>query len=157
MAFTCNAHVSINLWIMDLHWMPHSNQNTKANIESYHGVLKRWFSSKTKVLKECHIDWLVWRLITIVAWHYMHQMEMNRWQFIVNKVVAQLVAANVKNGLLIPHVNVIHSTLVGEDNVCAWMAWSWHHLGVIHNLHCPFTKYASCTFKWALRGNLCKW
>ncbi len=54
--------------------------------------------------------------------------------------------ASVKNGLLILHVNVIHSTLVGENNACARMVWSQQHLGVIHNLHCPFTKYASCTF-----------
>jgi hypothetical protein len=47
-------------------------------------------------------------------------MKMKRWGF-KNKVVAQLVAINVGKTLLIPHTNVIHQTLVGEDNVSAWM------------------------------------
>jgi len=71
---------------------------------------------------------------------------MKRLRFIKNKIVA----------LLIPHTDVIHQTLVGEDNVNAWMVWSQPRLGVIYNIHAPFTKYASCTCEWALHGNLCK-
>ncbi len=57
-------------------------------------------------------------------------------------------------------VNLTHQcdsqTLVGEDNVNAWMMQSQPHLGVIYNIHALFTKYASCTCEWALHGNLCK-
>lgn len=42
---------------------------------------------------------------------------MKRWRFIKNKIVAQLVATSVEKTLLIPHTDVIHQTLVGEDNV----------------------------------------
>jgi hypothetical protein len=52
--------------------VPHSNQDTQANIEFYHGALKCWFSFETKGLRGCHVDWLLWGLTTIVAQHYMH-------------------------------------------------------------------------------------
>jgi hypothetical protein len=81
---------------------------------------------------------------------------MKRWRFIKNKIVAQLVVTSVEKTLLIPHTNVIHHALVGEDNVNAWMVRSQPHPGVIYNIHAPFIKYASCTCKWALHGNLCK-
>jgi hypothetical protein len=37
---------------------------------------------ETKGFKERHIDWLVWRLTTTMAQHYVHQMEMKKWGFI---------------------------------------------------------------------------
>jgi hypothetical protein len=36
----CNVHVSVDLWMVGFRQMPHSNQNTQANIEFYHGALK---------------------------------------------------------------------------------------------------------------------
>jgi len=36
--------------------VPHSNQDTWTNIESYHGVLKHWFALDTKALKGRKID-----------------------------------------------------------------------------------------------------
>jgi len=66
--------------------MLHSNQDTQVNIESYHGVLKHWFSLETKALKGHRIDWLVWKLTTKVAQHYMHTFEMKKKGFIKNKV-----------------------------------------------------------------------
>jgi hypothetical protein len=53
------VHSVLELWIIDLQCMPHSNQDTQANIESYHDALKRWFSLETKGLKRHWIDWLV--------------------------------------------------------------------------------------------------
>jgi hypothetical protein len=39
--------------------MPHSNQDTKTNIESYHVALKRWFILDTKGFRGCMIDYNV--------------------------------------------------------------------------------------------------
>jgi hypothetical protein len=51
------------------------NQDTQANIESYHGALKHWLALNTKGVIGCRIDWLVWRLTTTIAHHYMHTLE----------------------------------------------------------------------------------
>ncbi len=55
------------LWMVGVRRMPRSNQNTQANIESYHGALKCWFALDTKSLKGRRIDWLVWRLTTTIV------------------------------------------------------------------------------------------
>jgi len=68
----------------------HSNQDTEALIESYHGALNRWFAIETKRLKGQHIDWLVWQLTTIVAWHYMHTFEMKKHGMINNNVLEHI-------------------------------------------------------------------
>jgi hypothetical protein len=65
------------------------------------------FNFETKGFKERYIDWLVWRLTTSMARHYMHQMEMKKRGFIKNKVVAQFVVASVEKAFMIPHTNVI--------------------------------------------------
>jgi len=62
--------------IMDGGCSKNSNQDTQTTIESYHDVLKHWFAFDTKGLKGRRIDWLVWRLITTIAHHYMHTLEM---------------------------------------------------------------------------------
>jgi hypothetical protein len=48
------------LWMVGVQRVPHSNQNTQGNIESYHGALKRWLALDTKGLRGRRIDWLVW-------------------------------------------------------------------------------------------------
>jgi hypothetical protein len=48
------------LWMVGVQRVPHSNQNTQVNIESYHGALKHWFALDTKDLRGHRIDWLVW-------------------------------------------------------------------------------------------------
>ncbi len=73
MAFICNAHDYVDLWMVGFHQMPNSNQDTQASIEFYHGALKQWFSFEAKGLRGCCIDWLVWKLIMIEGQHYMHQ------------------------------------------------------------------------------------
>ncbi len=50
------VHVHAELWMVGLHWMPHSNQDTEVSIKSYHKVRKRWFSFETKGLKGCRIN-----------------------------------------------------------------------------------------------------
>jgi len=57
----------------------------------------------------------------IMAQHYLHRAEMKRWGFIKNKVVAWLVPTSVENAFMIPHINVIQPTLVGDDNVITWI------------------------------------
>ncbi len=86
----------------------------------------------------------------------MHQAEMNMQGFMKNKVMAWLVVANVDKTNQIPHTNVISPTFEGDDGDDVWRVWSQHHFGVIYNIHASFTKYASCTYKWALWGNFCK-
>jgi hypothetical protein len=50
------VHVHVELWMVGLCQVPHSNQDTQANIQSYHMALKHWFYLKTKGLKGHHID-----------------------------------------------------------------------------------------------------
>jgi hypothetical protein len=66
------------LWMVGVRRVPHSNQDTQASIESYHGALKRWLALDTKGLRGRRLDWLVWRLTTTIARHYMHTLEMEK-------------------------------------------------------------------------------
>jgi hypothetical protein len=50
----------VELWMVGVQKMPHSNQDTQARIESYHGSLKHWLALDTKGLRGRRIDWLVW-------------------------------------------------------------------------------------------------
>jgi hypothetical protein len=101
------VHCVLELWIIDLWCMPHSNQDTQVSIESYHGALKHWFSLKTKGLKRHQIDWLVWKLTTITTWHYLHTSQMKKRGFIKNKVVKHIVKTNVEKAtILIPFMHV---------------------------------------------------
>ncbi len=68
-------------------------------------------------------------------------------EFTNNKVVHQLVVANVYKTRLITHVNVIQPTLESEDNVNDLKVRSQTHLNVIYNLNFPFIEYASCTYE----------
>jgi surface antigen len=69
------------LWMVGVRRVPHSNQDTQASIESYHGALKRWLVLDTKGLRGRRLDWLVWRLTTTIARHYMHTLEMEKKGF----------------------------------------------------------------------------
>jgi hypothetical protein len=71
-------HLHEKLWMVGLHQVPHSKKDIQPNIESYHEVLKCWFSFETKGLRGHYIDWLVWRLTIIVTQHYMHQAKIKR-------------------------------------------------------------------------------
>jgi hypothetical protein len=42
--------------MVGIHQVLHLNQDTQANIESYHEAMKCWFSLKTKGLKRCYIN-----------------------------------------------------------------------------------------------------
>jgi hypothetical protein len=72
----------VELWMVGVRKMPHSSQDTQASIESYHGALTRWFVLDTKSFRGHRIDWLVWRLTTTIARHYMHTLEMKKKGFI---------------------------------------------------------------------------
>ncbi len=150
------VHVHVELWMVGLCWVPHLNQDTQASIKSYHGVLKCWFSLETKGLKGHRINWLVWRLTTIVARHYMHQVEMKRRGFIKNKVMTWLVVKSVDKTSQIPHTNVISLTFEGDDGDDVWQVWSQHHPSVTYKIHALFIEYASCIYEWALQGKFCK-
>jgi hypothetical protein len=69
------------LWMAGVQSVPHSNQDTQMNIESYHGALKRSFALDMKGLKGRRIEWLVWQLTTTIACHYMHTLEMKKKRF----------------------------------------------------------------------------
>jgi hypothetical protein len=67
------VHVYAKFYMVGLHQMPHSNQDTQANMKPYHKAMKCWFSFKTKGLRGHHIGWLVWRLTTTMAWPSQHE------------------------------------------------------------------------------------
>jgi hypothetical protein len=93
----------IELWMVGIRRVPHSNKNTQTNIESYYGALKCWLALDPKGLKGRRIDWLVWRLTTI-ACHYMHTLEMKKKGFIKNKVMEAIITRSVeKNNLYSTH------------------------------------------------------
>jgi len=50
----------VELWMVGVRKVPHSNQDTQVSIESYRGALKRWFAFDTKGFRKHKIDWLVW-------------------------------------------------------------------------------------------------
>jgi len=147
-------HCVLELWIIDLRCMPHSNQDTQANIESYHGTLKRWFSLETKGFKRHWIDWLVWRLTTITTWHYFHTFEMKKRGFIKNKVVKHIVKTNVEKAtILIP---LTHVSQLSFETYGYWIIRSQHLANVATkwSTHLQNSKLHIC--EWALRRNLCK-
>ncbi len=133
--------------------VPHSNQDTQASIESYHGALKRRLVLDTKGLRGCRLDWLVWQLITTIARHYMHTLEMKKKGFIKNKVMEAIVTRSVEKAALIPFTHVYQPTL---ENDGAWVVQSQCIPNVIYTLKFPFTEMFCCTCEWALRGNMCK-
>ncbi len=92
----------VELGMVGVRRVPHSNQDTQANIESYHGALKRWLTLDTKGLRGCRINWLVWRLTTTIACHYMHTLEMKKRGFIKNKVMEAIITRSVEKVALIP-------------------------------------------------------
>jgi hypothetical protein len=143
--------------MVGLRWMPHSNQDTRASIEFYHGALKRWFSLETKGLQDWQIDWLVWKLTTMVIRHYMHTTKMRKCEFIKNKVMKHIVKMNIhEKATLIPHTHVTHGIYDSNKTNHAWMVQSQQHLNMTYKVPLPFTKYVYYTCEWALHGNLCK-
>jgi hypothetical protein len=87
-----------------------------------------------------------------MAQHYTHQAEMKMQGFIKNKVLTQLVVANVDKASWIPHTNVISPTFEGDDDDDddVWQVQSQHHPSVTYKIIAPFTKYANCTCECAL-------
>jgi hypothetical protein len=117
-------YVIVDLWMVGLRRVPYSNQDTQTSIESYHEALKRWFSLETKGLQGRRIDWLVWRLTTMVVRHYMHTAEMKKRMFIRNKVVEHIVKMSVEKATLILHTNVTHGIDDSNETGHAWMVRS---------------------------------
>jgi hypothetical protein len=141
--------------MLGLQRMPHSNHDTQASIEFYHGALKHWFSLETKGFQSRRIDWLVWRFTTMVVKHYMHIVKMKKHMFTKNKVVDHIVKKIVAKSTLIPHTNVTYG--IGDLNKTdhAWMVHNQQHLNMTYKVPLPFTQYVCCKCEWALRGNLC--
>jgi hypothetical protein len=140
------------LWMVGVRNVPHSNQDTQASIESYHGVLKHWLAFDTKGLRGCRIDWLVWRLTTI-ARHYMHTLEMKKKGFIKNKVIEAIITRSVEKTAFIPLTHVYQPTF-GSDGT--WGVRNEHLPNVIYAMKFPFTEIFCCTCEWALQGNMRK-
>ncbi len=134
-------------WMVGVRRVPHSNQDTQANIESYHGVLKRWLALDTKGLRGRRFDWLVWQLTTTIARHYMHTLEMKKKGFIKNKVMEAIVTRSVEKATLIPFTRVYQPTL---ENDGAWAVWSQRLPNVIYMVKFPFIEMFCCTCEWAL-------
>ncbi len=141
------------LWMVGVQRVPHSNQNTQGNIESYHGALKRWLALDTKGLRGRRIDWLVWWLSTTIARHYMHTLKMKKKGFTKKKLWRPFITWNVEKVALIPLTHVYHPTLESDG---AWGVQSQRFPNVIYVVKFPFTKIFCCTCEWALRRNMCK-
>jgi hypothetical protein len=67
------------------------------------------------------------------------------------------VKTNVEKATLILHTNVTHTIDDLNEIGHAWMVRSQQHPNMTYKVPLPFTKYACCTYEWALRGNLCKY
>jgi hypothetical protein len=131
----------------------HSNQDTQALIESYHVALKRWFAIETKRLRGRHIDWVVWQLTTIVAWHYMQTFEMKKRGIINNNVLEHITKASVEKALLILNANVKWSSL---ESGGVWTVMNQGTPNHMYEIKHPLKEYVNCTCEWTLCGNLCK-
>jgi hypothetical protein len=66
----------------------------------------------------------MWRLMTMVARHYMHTTKMKKHRFIKNKVVEHIVKTNVEKATLVPHTNVTHGIDDSNETSHAWMVRS---------------------------------
>jgi hypothetical protein len=64
--------------------LPHANQDTQANIEAYHGIVKWWLKHDTTGTKVRKVDWMVWRLTNPMSTHYFHVQEAKREGIIQN-------------------------------------------------------------------------
>jgi hypothetical protein len=106
--------VLVELWMVGVRRVPHSNQDTEANIESYHGALKYWFALDIKGFRGYMIDWLVWQLTTTIAHHYMHTLEMKKRGFIRNKVTQAIVTQSVEKATRIPFTHVFQPTFEND-------------------------------------------
>jgi len=137
----------IELWMVGVRRVPHFNQYTQMNIESYHGALKRWFVLDTKGLKGCRIDWLVWQLTKTIACHYMHTLEMKKKGVIKNKVMEAIITRNVEKAALIPLTHVYQPTLE-SDGACS--VRSQHLPNIIYAVKFPFIEIFCYTCEWAL-------
>ncbi len=91
----------------------------------------------------------------MVATNYMHMAELKEYMFIKNKVVEHIVKTSIEKATLILHTNVTHGIDDSNETNCAWMVQS-QHLNMTYKVPLPCTKYACCTYEWALHGNLCK-
>jgi len=111
---------------------------------------------ETKGLQGRQIDWVVWRLTTTVARHYMHTVEMKKRLFIRNKVVERIVKMSIEKATLIPHTNVTHGIDDLNETGHAWMVQNQQHSNMTYKVPFSFTKYVCCTCEWALCENLCK-
>ncbi len=86
----------------------------------------------------------------------MHMTKMKKCGFIKNKVVEQIVKANVEKATLIYHTHVTHGIDDSNESSYVWMVQSQQHLNMTNKVPFPFTKYVCCTCEWVLHGNLCK-
>jgi hypothetical protein len=137
--YGCTLYLFIDLWMVGLWRVSHSNQDTQASIESYQGALKRWFSLETKGFRGRRIDWLLWRLTIIVARHYMHTIEMKKCGLNKKKVVEHIVKTSVKKATLIPHTSVTHGIDDSNRIGHAWMVRHQQHTNMTYKVLFPFT------------------
>jgi len=42
-----SIYCDVEVWMVGIHRVPHENQNTQANIEAYHGIIKWWLKHDT--------------------------------------------------------------------------------------------------------------
>jgi hypothetical protein len=119
---------------------------TKTPKQTLNHIIVRWNIDllNTKGFKGCRIDWLVWRLTTTIAHHYMHTLEMKKIGFIKNKIVEAIVTQSVEKTTLIPLTHVYQPTLESDG------ASGQHLPNVTYAMKFLFTKLSCSTCEWAL-------
>ncbi len=118
-----------------------------------YGVLKCWFFFYIKGLRGCWIDWLVWRLTTTIAHHYMHTMEMKKKNY-KTRPWRPLWKRMWKKPTL--NILITHVAKPTFDNNGVLVVWSQCLVNVMHQVMYTFTQYPCCSCEWALWENLCK-
>ena len=97
-----------NMWIIGNKNIPHSNQDTNADVESYHHNVKTILSTTRQKFTSRCIDWLIYYLVEDVLTHYWYGIQCKIYRFIKNHKVKRIVASAILRirNILDEYVNI---------------------------------------------------
>ena len=97
------------------------------------------------------VDWLVWRLCTPVSNHYMHLIERKLHDFVVNKIIENIVQKNILKSRDIKSIHMLPPTHAGGSWIVKYLDADYSY-----KVSRPYLKYVCCSCPWGLQGNFCK-
>ena len=97
------------------------------------------------------MDWLVWRLYTSVSNHYMHLMKRKFNDFVVNKIIENIVQKNILKSKDIKFIHMNLPTYAGGSRIVKYFDADHSY-----KISRPYLKYACCSCPYGLRENFCK-